>query len=476
MSRGFFEMLEHTIEQNGSLLCVGLDPRLEWIPDRDVLGFNRRMVDATSDLACVYKPNVAFYEALGVEGLMALKATIDYIHARGLPVILDAKRGDIGSTARAYAQAAFDVWEVDAITVNPYLGGDALEPFIARQDRGVFVLCHTSNPGARDLQDLEVAGLPLYHHVAQLAGRWNQHGNIGLVIGATYPQEIAAIRAGAPDTWFLVPGVGAQGGDLEAAVSAGLNTAGHGLVINAARSIIYADDPREAARDLRDRINAIRHHPNLQSPISNLQYPIPNLQSPTIEPLTLALHDLGAVQFGQFTLKSGLRSPIYIDLRLLVSDPVVMRMVARAYAGLLRTLTFDRIAGIPYAGLPIATAVGLEMGRPVIYPRREVKGHGTARTIEGKYQAGETAVVLDDLITTGGSKFEAIEPLEAAGLRVRDVVVLIDREQGGAQELAEAGYELHTLLSLPSMLETLTRHGRITSDVKSEVEKFLWEG
>ncbi|MFQ5595036.1 MAG: orotidine-5'-phosphate decarboxylase, partial [Anaerolineae bacterium] len=234
MSRGFFEMLEHTIEQNGSLLCVGLDPRLEWIPDRDVLGFNRRMVDATSDLACVYKPNVAFYEALGIEGLTALKATIDYIHARGLPVILDAKRGDIGSTARAYAQAAFDVWEVDAITVNPYLGGDALEPFIARQDRGIFVLCHTSNPGAQDLQDLEVAGLPLYNHVAQLAGRWNQHGNIGLVIGATYPQEIAAIRADAPDSWFLIPGVGAQGGDLEAAVSAGLNAAGHGLVINAA--------------------------------------------------------------------------------------------------------------------------------------------------------------------------------------------------------------------------------------------------
>lgn len=469
MKHDFFGFLDRTVEKNDSLLCIGLDPRPEWIPDGDVPAFNRRIVDATCDLACVYKPNVAFYEALGVEGLAALKATIEYIHARGLPVILDAKRGDIGSTAEAYARAAFDVWGADAITVNPYLGGDALEPFIARQDKGVFVLCHTSNPGAQDLQNLEVAGLPLYQHVAQLARRWNRHGNVGLVIGATYPKEIATIRADAPDTWFLIPGVGTQGGDLEAAVSAGLDAAGHGLVINAARSIIYADDPREAARDLRDRINAIRHHPNLQ-------YLISNTQSPTIEPLTLALHSLGAVQFGQFTLRSGLRSPIYIDLRLLVSDPVVMRMVAQAYAGLLRTLTFDRIAGIPYAGLPIATAVGLEMGRPVIYPRREVKSHGTARTIEGKYQAGETVVVLDDLITTGGSKFEAIEPLEAAGLQVRDVVVLIDRSQGGALELAGAGYKLHSLLSLPSMLETLERHGRITSEVRSEVEEFLWEG
>jgi orotidine 5'-phosphate decarboxylase subfamily 2 len=229
MTQDFFGFLEHTIEKNDSLLCVGLDPRPERISDGDVLAFNRRIVDATCDLACVYKPNVAFYEALGVEGLIALKATIDYIHATGLPVILDAKRGDIGSTAQAYAQAAFDVWGVDAITVNPYLGGDALEPFIARQDKGVFVLCHTSNPGAQDLQNLEVAGRPLYQHVAELARRWNQHGNVGLVIGATFPEEIVTIRAEAPDTWFLVPGVGAQGGDLEAAVSAGLNAPQHHL-------------------------------------------------------------------------------------------------------------------------------------------------------------------------------------------------------------------------------------------------------
>lgn len=463
MRRSFFEALEDTVRANDSLLCIGLDPRPERVPDGDVLAFNRRIVEATSDLACAYKPNFAFYEALGVEGLAALKATIDSIHERGLPVILDAKRGDIGSTAQAYAQAAFDVWGADAVTVNPYLGGDALEPFLDRTDKGIFVLCHTSNPGAQDLQSLNVAGQPLYRHVAELARRWNRHGNVGLVIGATFPEEIAVTRASAPEMWFLVPGVGAQGGDLEVAVSAGLDAAGHGLIINATRSIIYASDPREAARELRDRINAIRRQQ--RRPHSSIS-----------EALILALYSLGAIKFGHFTLKSGLVSPIYIDLRLLVSDPAVMRMVARAYAGLLRHLTFDRIAGIPYAGLPIATAVGLEMGRPVIYPRREVKDHGTGRVIEGHYCAGEAVVVLDDLITTGGSKFEAIAPLEAAGLRVRDVVVLIDRGQGGTEELAEAGYRLHSLLPLPSILETLERHGHITTEVRFEVEEYLRGG
>ncbi|MBS1252449.1 MAG: Orotidine 5'-phosphate decarboxylase [Anaerolineales bacterium] len=455
MSKDFFSTLKATIEENDSLLCVGLDPRSRRIPDGDVLAFNRRIVDATADLACVYKPNFAFYEALGLDGLAALKATIAYIHARGLPVILDAKRGDIGATAQAYARAAFDVWGADAITINPYLGGDAVEPFTSRADKGIFILCHTSNPGAEDLQNLGVAGRPLYAHVAQLAQRWTQHKNIGLVIGATFPEELATVRAGAPETWFLVPGVGAQGGDLEAAVTAGLNTAGHGLVVNSSRGIIYADDPRAAACELRDRINAIRRR---------------HTQSPSHESLILALYELGAIKFGEFTLKSGLTSPIYIDLRLLVSDPAVMQMATHAYADLLWDLTFDRIAGIPYAALPIATAVGLEVGRPVIYPRKEVKGHGTARAIEGKYEAGETVVVLDDLITTGGSKFEAIAPLEDAGLRVRDVVVLIDREQGGAAELDEAGYRLHSLLPLPSILETLERHGHISREMKAQVE------
>ena len=197
--------------------------------------------------------------------------------------------------------------------------------------------------------------------------------------------------------------------------------------------------------------------------------------------LTLTLADIGAIQFGRFTLASGKTSPIYVDLRLLASHPEALRRVAFAYAELIRReldlqppSSVLRLAAIPYAGLPIGTAVALELGLPLIYPRKEVKAHGTARPIEGAFQPGERAVVLDDLITTGGSKLAAIEPLEAAGLVVRDVVVLIDREQGGGEELAEAGYRLHAVLRLSEMLDLLVEAGRLSAGQRAEVAAFLW--
>lgn len=452
MSSSFFEKLRRAVKQNNSLLCVGLDPRPEQIPGGDVLAFNRRIVEQTIDLACAYKPNFAFYEALGLEGLGALQQTISYIHqATDAPVILDAKRGDIGSTAEAYARATFQVWGADAVTLNPYLGHDGLLPFLKYGDRGMFVLCHTSNPGAEDFQALTVEGSPLYEAVARWAVEWNAQGNLGLVVGATCPEELAAVRRIAPEMWLLVPGVGAQGGDLEAALHAGLRSDGLGLIISVSRSIIYAEDPRQVALALRDQINSLRVS---QSPAPSFSPSIRKLQ------LVLALHDLGCIQFGDFTLASGQHSSIYIDLRLLVSDPATLRMVARAYAELLRHLQFDRLAAIPYAALPIGTAVALETGHPLIYPRKELKEHGTRRAIEGKFQPGEKVAVLDDVITTGGSKLGAIETLEAAGLRVQDVVVLLDREQGGKEELAERGYRLHSVLTLSELLATLRRVGR----------------
>ena len=195
--------------------------------------------------------------------------------------------------------------------------------------------------------------------------------------------------------------------------------------------------------------------------------------------LVVALADIGAVQFGEFTLASGKRSPIYIDLRLVGSHPNVLRMVARAYAGLLRQSVLpkssaQRLAAIPYAALPIGTAVALELGLPLIYPRKEAKGYGLGRQVEGEFEPGERAIVLDDLITTGGSKLAAIEPLEAAGLEVRDVVVLIDREQGGGDELEAAGYRLHSVLRLSEMLDLLAREGRITAQQRDQVAGFLW--
>ena len=348
-AESFFARLEKSSRENDSLLCVGLDPGLD-IPAADLLATNRRIIDATHAAACAYKPNSAFYEARGVQGWEALKLTIDYIHALGLPVLLDAKRGDIATTADAYAHAAFDVLGADAMTINPLLGGDTVESFAKRADRGLFVLCHTSNPGAGDLQERVADGVPLYELIASAAQRWNTRGNIGLVVGATYPEQLAGVRSLAPGMWILLPGVGAQGGDLEGSLSAGLDADRSRLLVNISRAISQASDPGAAARDYRDRINAARRG---TQPDTGLR----RGPAALIERVALGLHDLGAVRFGEFTLKSGKKSPIYIDLRLLVSDPKLMALVARALSALMAGLHFDRIAAIPYGGLPIGQAV-----------------------------------------------------------------------------------------------------------------------
>jgi orotidine-5'-phosphate decarboxylase len=267
-TKTFEQRLIHA--QQSSLLCVGLDPDPAKIPAdirRDsapLFAFNRHIVDATHDLAAAYKPQIAFYSALGAEG--ELKSSIEYIRERAPQalIILDAKRNDIGNTAQAYAVEAFERYGADAVTVNPYMGEDSVRPFLARADRGAILLCRTSNPGARDFQDLISDGLPLYRWVAsRAANQWNGHRNLMLVVGATYPEEMAALRAAHPQIVFLVPGIGAQGGDLGATLAAGLDSQGTGLLINSSRGIIYAGDGgaaaiRTAALDLRDAIEAGR--------------------------------------------------------------------------------------------------------------------------------------------------------------------------------------------------------------------------
>jgi orotidine-5'-phosphate decarboxylase len=270
----FLEKLRSAAQRNRSLLCVGLDPDAALAPagladDPDwVVRFNRGVIDATADLVCAYKPNVAFYEAMGERGWDALQRTIQAVPT-GIPVIADAKRGDIGNTARAYAVALFEQLGADATTVSPYLGRDSLEPFLDYTDRAVLVLCKTSNPGGGDFQDLmcrfEGLDQPLYQAVARKASAWNVDGNVGLVVGATYPQELAAVRRLAPDLAILVPGVGAQAGDLAAAVRAAVDARGERAIITASRSVLYAsrgpdwaDAARGAARELRDAINVAR--------------------------------------------------------------------------------------------------------------------------------------------------------------------------------------------------------------------------
>lgn len=280
----FFSFLEKRVDDCSSLLCVGLDPHISDLPEPTAAGaltFSLNLVKQTAPYAAAFKPNAAFFEQFSAEGWTALRQVIEAIQAESnrlgsmIPVVLDAKRGDIASTAEAYAKSAFESLGAHAITLSPYLGKDSLDPFLQTPEKGVFLLCKTSNPGAGDLQDLAVTGqrwhdapspstvpgpssMPLYEHVARLAETWNTGNNIGLVVGATQPEALARVRAAAPGLWFLAPGVGAQGGDLEAALKAGLRKDGLGMLIPVSRAISRAANPALAAAELRDEILEIR--------------------------------------------------------------------------------------------------------------------------------------------------------------------------------------------------------------------------
>jgi orotidine-5'-phosphate decarboxylase len=258
----FVEKLLSASRKNESWLCIGLDPDPELMSESDVLQFNKAIIEATSDLVCAYKPNLAFYEALGAEGPAILEKTVRHVPDY-VPVIGDAKRGDIGNTARAYARALFSVLGFDAVTVNPYLGHDSVEPFTSYRDKGVFILCRTSNNGATDFQDLITGGLPLYEAVARKAGEWNTHGNVGLVVGATYPEQLKRVRSICPDMPLLIPGIGAQGGDLASAVSYGVDAQGEKAIINVSRQILYASRGKDFARAARNIAEKIRHQINV---------------------------------------------------------------------------------------------------------------------------------------------------------------------------------------------------------------------
>ncbi len=497
---GFFSQLEARARRTGSLLCVGLDPHVDDLPPvanaqagaaaaRD---FCRRLIEATAGSALAFKPNAAFFEVFGAAGWQALQQVVAAV-PDGIPVVLDAKRGDIASTAVAYAQAAFSTLGAGAITASPYLGHDSLEPMLRDPDKGVFLLCKTSNPGSADVQDLLLAanqaraqagdlktGMTyLYEEIARLAVWWNTQDNLGLVVGATHPQALQRVRVVAPELWILAPGVGAQGGDLENALRAGLRRDGLGLLLPVSRALSRAATPRQAAQALRAQMAEVSARLGAaQAPAAAPAggadgQPLP--LSGGLQALADGLLELGCVKFGQFTLKSGLQSPIYLDLRRLVSAPGLMEMVGRAYLERLQGLEFDRLAALPYAALPIGAVVGLLGGWPLVYPRKEAKAYGTRAEIEGDYAPGERVVVLDDLATTGESKFEAIEKLTAAGLVVQDVVVLIDRQSGAAQALAGRGYRLHAVLELLALLDYWQASGKVPAEQLIAARRFVQE-
>jgi uridine monophosphate synthetase len=460
---GFFTKLDAAIERSGSLLCVGLDPREDRLPlgadmEARLVDWGRGIIDQTADLVCCYKPNFAFYEQAGPAGLRALQATIRNVPDE-IPVLLDVKRGDIGSTAVAYAKAAYEMWGADAVTLNPYLGEDSVKPFLEPAGKAVFLLCYTSNPSAGQIQE---HGLPpLYEHIARQARGWGDEGQIGFVVGATQPRALRRVRQICPRNWILAPGVGVQGGSLADALRAGLREDGKGLIIPVSRGVLFAADVYQAASELRGQI---------QAAISEQK---PETGDATRRELAEALFQAGCVQFGSFTLASGLQSPIYIDLRRAVSYPDLFSLMARVYMDVLAGLRFDHIASVPYAALPLGAVVASGLQASLIYPRKEAKDHGIARQVEGSFQPGENAVLLEDVVTSGGSVVSAAETLRGAGLDVNNAVVLVDRQQGGRARLEAAGIRLHAVMGIDDLLVELKTAALIDQATFAAVKEYL---
>ena len=470
----FTEQITHTLKTNHSLLCVGLDPDVSRIPAdfqadapdvARIRAFCLNIIEQTHDLVCCYKPNAAFFEQFGPEGMAALREVIAACHAVNIPVLLDAKRGDIGNTAKAYARAAFEVWNADAITISPYLGRDSVAPFLAYAGKSVFLLCHTSNPSAAEVQH---HGSPaLFAHIAEAAQTWGTAAQIGFVVGATQIAALDTVRRLAPAHWILAPGIGAQGGNLADALRAGLNAEGGGVIVPVSRGVLYAENPRAAAQHLRDAINQQR-----EAILNAAAESKPRPDKPSVD-LILKLYAADCIKFGEFTLASGQTSPIYVDLRRVMSYPTLFQQVVQAYAALARTLDYDRIAAVPYAALPVAGALALQLKQPLIYPRKQAKAHGTRQTVEGAFEPGQTAVAIEDVITSGGSLLKAIATLEAAGIHIHDVIVLVNREQGGQARLAAQGHQLHTVLTIGQILTTLRDEDRISTTTFEEVQAYL---
>jgi uridine monophosphate synthetase len=468
----FFEKLTNAIASRQSLLVVGLDPNPEllWVDaasppqPASFLGQARAwlktVIAATADHICAYKPTLGFYQALGPAGLELL-LELPHLIPADLPLILDAKLSDLNSSS-TLARTILGEWGFDAVTLCPFAGQDLAAPFLLYPDKGLLILCHTSNPGALPLQGYPNPETPLYLQVVAEAQRWGIPEQILLEVGTADPQILSRIRQVAPERFILLRSFWGAEANLEPLLKAGLTAAGDGLLLPVPQDWLTQADLAAKTAALKASINQRRE--SAVDYDSSCQVWLPSetldIQHPH-QALILNLFDIGCLLFGEYVQASGATFNYYIDLRQIISSPNIFHQVLHAYAEILKTLQFDRIAGIPYGSLPTATGLSLLMHYPLIYPRKEVKAHGARRLIEGEYKPGEKIVIVDDVLITGKSVLEGIEKLETSGLTVTDVVVLIDHGGGVKQRLQDKGYTAHAVLEISEITETLYRAARI---------------
>ncbi|MGD1804423.1 bifunctional orotidine-5'-phosphate decarboxylase/orotate phosphoribosyltransferase [Dapis sp. BLCC M126] len=489
----FFDKLLTSIEYNQSLLYLELDPDIESLPPEVVdQNFPNKylfanppekdnqelikywcewlyfLITKTEKYVCAYKLSLGYYQSFGIPGLQLLQQIIKTIPSE-IPIILDSKHADL-NTSTVFAQTIFADWQVDACTISPYTGLDLIAPFLLYPGKAVFLLCATANPSAALLQEYPNQKQPLYLKLVEESQSWATPEQLGLEVGIM-PDILAKIRQAAPERLILIQGNIAEENDianpedLTQILAAGLNINGEGLLLPIPPKLLGAAQPNTAIESLRDTINEKRLKVVEGSPTCELWLPdVCFLQHEPHRDLILQLYDIGCIIFGDHVQASGAIFPYYIDLRKIISIPQIFHKIVTAYAEILKDLEFDRIAGIPYGSLPTATGLALRLERPMIFPRKEVKAHGTGRLIEGHFQAGEKIVVVDDIMISGNSVIKGAEKLKSVGLEVEDIVVFIDHERGVKEKLENSGYRGHSVLTLTEISQTLYESNKINSE------------
>ena len=502
---GFFTALTEAMTSRSSLLVTGLDPNPEmlrsWATSRGLGGSSllsqarswcKSVIESTADHVCAYKPSLGFYQAMGAAGV-ELMVEVRELLPHDLPLIIDIKHGDLNSSS-AIASYLFQTLQADAVTLNPIAGQDIAAPFLLYPGKGVVINCHSSNPAAKVLQHYPNENEPFYLQVVRESQRWGTVDQLLLEVGTSDPDILKRVRQAAPERFVMLRSLWGEEGNLQRLLESGLNQAGDGLLLPLPQSLLNESDINGQTAALKTRINAIREeHLNTQLEILSQQpteqcriWPHNNQANATeqtkieqiaiekdLRELVIDLFDIKCLLFGEFEQASGAIFNYYVDLRQIISDPALFHRVLDCYAQLLRTLKFDRIAGIPYGSLPTATGLSLQLHKPLIYPRKEVKAHGTRRLVEGEFNEGETVAVVDDILITGGSVLEGIAKLESSGLNVNDVVVFLDH--GGLQDtrakerLNAKGLNIQAVLSLETISDVLEEAERISADQAKEL-------